>query len=131
MVPRVLLAYLLIFLGGVPVGAFGQLVPPDTAAGKTQLTYEEEPFTNFPEPMRGVGFVKFAVILSQPDTVYFQDSNLFPFHYEFATQHLAPFLGMSRAQFDAVSLRRAGQQVVLGAVLFPRFGGAREFGIQF
>jgi hypothetical protein len=79
----------------------------------------------------GAGFVKFAIVLSDPGTVYFQDSNLYPFHFDFATQRLQPFLGMSRAQFGAVSLRRAGQQVVLGAVIFPPFGSAREFGIQF
>jgi hypothetical protein len=81
--------------------------------------------------MAGAGFVKFAIALSDPGTVYFQDSNLYPFHFDFATRRLQPFLGMSRAQFDAVSLRRAGQQVVLGAVIFPPFSSPREFGIQF
>ena len=108
-----------------------QLVPPDTAAGRTALAYDADPFTNFSLGDGGAGFVKFAIVLSQPGTVYFQDSNLFPFHSDFATQHLQPFLGMSRAQFDAVSLRRAGQQVVLGAVIFPPGGRPREFGIQF
>ncbi len=43
---------------------------------------------------------------------------------------LPPFRGLSRAEFDQVSLRRAGQQVVLGAVLFAP-GELREIGIQF
>lgn len=131
MLSRPLLTFLLALFCCAPIGVCGQLVPPGTPAGKTQLAYDEEPFANFSEGDGGAGFVKFAIILSQPDTVYFQDSNLFPFHYEFATQHLAPFLGMSRAEFDAVSLRRTGQQVVLGAVIYPPFGGPREFGIQF
>lgn len=38
---------------------------------------------------------------------------------------------MSRAAFDAVSLRRANQQVVLGAVLYPPRANFVEFGVQF
>ncbi len=109
----------------------GQLVPPDATDGKTTLSYENEPFISRDGSNGGLGFVKFAMILSEPSTVYFQDSNLFPFHYDFASQRLQPFLGMARPQFDAVSLRRPGQQVVLGAVIFPPFGGPREYGVQF
>jgi hypothetical protein len=109
----------------------GQLVPPGTDAGKTSIVYDGEPFANYEGGDGGAGFVKFSIILSQSDTTYFQDSNLFRFHYNFATEHLEPFLGMSASQFDAVSLQRAGQQVVLGAVIIPPAGGPREYGIQF
>src|SRR4029453_7892443 len=84
--------------------AVAQLVPPDTTEGKTSLTYDDEPFTNRDGSDGGLGFVKFAIVLSQPNTVYFQDSNLFPFHYDFATQRLQSFVGMGRQEFDAVSL---------------------------
>ncbi len=112
------------------VPAHAQLVPPDTTEGRTSLAYPEDPFINYSAGDGGAGFVKFAIILSHPGTVYFQDSNLYPFHYDFATQRLQPFLGMSHQQFDAATLRRAGQQAVLGAVIFPPFGSAREYGIQ-
>jgi hypothetical protein len=38
---------------------------------------------------------------------------------------------MSPAQFDAIALRRTGQQVVLGALIYPPAGGPREYGVQF
>ena len=128
---RFILSFVFAILIACAAHSHGQLVPPDTTEGRTQISYSEEPFVNYSGGDGGAGFVKFAIVLSDPGTVYFQDSNLYPFHFDFATQRLQPFLGMSRAQFDAVSLRRAGQQVVLGAVIFPPFDSAREFGIQF
>ncbi|HZJ16060.1 MAG TPA: hypothetical protein VFD27_13490, partial [Chthoniobacteraceae bacterium] len=128
---RFILSFVFAILIACAAHSHGKLVPPDTTEGRTQVSYSEEPFVNYSGGDGGAGFVKFAIVLSDPGTVYFQDSNLYPFHFDFATQRLQPFLGMSRAQFGAVSLRRAGQQVVLGAVIFPPFGSAREFGIQF
>jgi Pyruvate phosphate dikinase, AMP/ATP-binding domain len=132
MLPSPFLAVMFILASAVlPLyQASGQLVPPGTPAGKTSIAYEDEPFVNYTSGDGGAGFVKFSIILTQPGTVYFQDSNLFPFHYNFASQHLEPFLGMTATQFDAVSLRRSGQQVVLGAVIIPPTG-EREYGIQF
>jgi hypothetical protein len=97
---------------------------------KNQLLFPDDPFqaeAHYDTPR----WVKFALVLSEPERVYFQDSRKHPFHYEFATQRLAPFLGMSRPAFDAVSLRRAGRQIVLGTVLFPPRSNFVEFGIQF
>src|SRR5439155_1456643 len=51
--------------------------------------------------------------------------------YDFAVQRLAPFVGMDRAAFDAVSLHRANQHVVLGAVLYPPDSNSVEYGVQF
>ncbi len=75
-------------------------------------------------------WVKFAIVLAEPHRVYFQDSTKYAFHYEFARARLPGFAGMSRAEFDAVALRRAGQQVVLGAVLVALGAGTDEVGIQ-
>ncbi|MHA3773424.1 PEP/pyruvate-binding domain-containing protein [Verrucomicrobiota bacterium sgz303538] len=122
---------LAIFAALCSVTAPAQLVPPDTEDGKTGIIYPEEPFRNFSQSENGIAFVKFSIILSEPTKVYFQNSENFLFHYDFAKEHLQPFLGMSRPQFDAVSLRAQGQQVVLGAVLFAPYGGPREVGIQF
>lgn len=77
------------------------------------------------------GWVKFAILLSDPTRVHFQDSVKWPFHYDWATRRLPPFIGMTTTQFDAVSLNRAGQQVVLGSVLVPRNPAFVECGIQF
>ncbi len=97
---------------------------------KNQILFPDEPF-RAEAPFDSPRWVKFAIVLDDPERVYFQDSGKHPFHYEFATQRLAPFLGMSRQAFDAISLRRAGQQVVLGTVLFPPLPNFAEFGIQF
>ncbi len=76
-------------------------------------------------------WIKFSVLLRDPTRVYFQDSSALRFHYEFASAHLPPLAGMTPAQFDAVSLHAAGQEVVLGAVLVPpAASGVRELGVQ-
>lgn len=98
---------------------------------KNQLLFPEDVFRS-PEGDGGtVRWVKFALRPEEPWRVYFQDSVRYPFHYEFATSRLSPFAGMTRPQFDAVSLRRAGQRVVLGAVLFPPRPSFREYAVQF
>jgi hypothetical protein len=103
---------------------------------KNQLVFQhfafpEEEFLS--EGSGGVRWVKFAILLDDPVRVAYQHSTNYPFHYDFARVRLAPFLGMDRAAFDAVSLHRTNQQVVLGAVLLPYlFSGAApfEYGIQ-
>lgn len=76
-----------------------------------------------------VRFVKFAILLDHLPRVHFQDSRSYAFHYHFATERLDPFAGMSIEEFNAASLTRQGQRVVLGAVLFAP--EANEYGIQF
>jgi len=97
---------------------------------KNQAWFPEEPFRS-PSPGEAVRWVKFVIVLDEPWRVFYQDSAEFPFHYDFATQRLAPFLGLDRAGFDAVSLRRANQQVVLGALLYPPRTTFVEYGVQF
>jgi hypothetical protein len=106
-------------------------VAPRAAADdwKNELLCPEDSFRSPGE--REIRWVKFAILLDDPTRVFYQDSTKFPFHYEFATQRLAPFLGMDRAAFDAVSLRRTNQQVVLGTVLFPPGTNFVEYGVQF
>ncbi len=101
--------------------------------GRNQLTLPDDPFVvptfaSFGEP--GVNWVKFAILLGDETRVWFQDSNKHPFHYNYAKLRLAPFLGMSRADFDQRTLHRTNQLAVLGAVLVPG-DGRGEFGIQF
>lgn len=79
----------------------------------------------------GLRWVKFAIRPAEPWRVYFQNSTKYPFHYDFATQRLAPFNGMTREAFDAATLHSAGQQLVLGAMLFPPRPGLNEYAVQF
>jgi hypothetical protein len=96
---------------------------------KNELRFPEDSFRS---PGGGdIRWVKFAILLTDPTRVFYQDSTKFPFHFEFATQRLAPFLGMDRTTFDAVSLRRTNQQVVLGTVLYPPGSNFVEYGVQF
>lgn len=99
---------------------------------KNQVLYPDDPLRS-PDPGYGrldPRWIKFAILLSDPHRVYFQDSVRYPFHYEFAVARLDPFQGMSRSEFDEVSLRLENQQVVLGAVLFARSPNLQEMAVQ-
>ncbi len=83
------------------------------------------------------GWVKFTIKLDDPYTVYYQNSNLYMFHYHFAAKWLEPFIGMTVPEFFDVTLYEPNQQAVLGAVLIPPLEGNpptpsfEEYGIQF
>jgi len=81
--------------------------------------------------LRQSQWVKFALLLDTPHRVWFQDSQKYAFHYEFGTARLPGFAGLTRAQFDAVTLRTSGQKAVLGAVVFPPSTNIAEIGVQF
>ncbi|NIP95548.1 MAG: hypothetical protein GWO24_19730, partial [Akkermansiaceae bacterium] len=113
-------------------------VPPVIASHsslKTEITLPDDDFLS--EPLGGVGprfeqvevrWVKFALIMDGLPRVYFQKTADYPFHFDFATERLSPFLGMDLEEFNGVSLFRDGQEIVLGAVLWaPQ---REEYGIQ-
>ncbi|MBX3733793.1 MAG: hypothetical protein KF791_14520 [Verrucomicrobiae bacterium] len=104
--------------------------------GKNQIQLPGDAFAEPPQPPdfnrpARLGWVKFAILLEGESRVWFQHSRRHPFHYDFARLRLAPFAGLSPAEFDRVTLRRDGQQAVLGAILLPSVAGAPEYGIQF
>jgi len=76
-------------------------------------------------------WIKFSIVLAEPFRVYYQDSRRYPFHYDFARTRLDPFRGIDHEAFNAVSLRRSGQQILLGTILFPLDPARGEVGIQF
>ena len=97
--------------------AWAQEEPPGPA-WKSQISFPEEPFASWTSPP----YVKFTIITKpgfDPNVVYFQDSGRYEFHFDFALECLAPFLGMTIEQFDGVTLHAADQQAVLGAVILP------------
>jgi hypothetical protein len=116
---------------------FRALTRPKTSQddGKNQIYFPDDSFANAPDNSYEINpsarWVKFILLLPQPTRVWFQESARYPFHYDYAVKRLAPFAGMSRAQFDAVTLYRSNQWAVLGAVLFPPQISVPEFGIQF
>jgi hypothetical protein len=101
----------------------GQIAP--SAWWKNSIVFPDDPFAVAGTSSNDPGWVKFAILLPpyDPGVVYFQDCRQYPFHYDFAVNHLDPFLGMTRPAFDAVSLYAAGQQVVMGAVILPPTAG--------
>jgi hypothetical protein len=100
--------------------------------GRNQLTLPDDPFvvaeyTGLGES--GVNWVKFAILRGDETRVWFQDGVKHRFHYDFARLRLAPFIGLSRADFDQLTLHPTNQVAVLGAVLIPGATGG-EYGIQ-
>lgn len=110
--------------------AWAQEEPPGPAS-KSRIAFPEEPFASWTSP----AYVKFTIITKpgyDPNLVYFQDSGRYEFHFDFALECLAPFIGMTIEQFDAVTLHAANQQAVLGAVLLPPWHDPpfEEYGVQ-
>ncbi len=118
--------------GACPAGDFAWPLPTRAVAVtpspalKESLSFTDE-FIVFDNEVR---WAKFVVLVEDPTTVYFQNGNDERFHAEFATAHLDPFVGLSYAEFDALSLRRQGQRAIAGALLFPSDPERREAGIQ-
>ncbi len=114
------------------------LAPSPAAAYDDNYTltfnFPDDPYA-VPSTNGSSGWIKFLIKTDDLTTVYFQDSNLYPFHYDFATVELDPFVGMTPAEFDAVTLYTAGQLAVMGAVIMPPLVDyqimAYEYGIQF
>lgn len=83
-----------------------------------------------------IGFVKFVIQVCDPSTVYFFDNALYPFHYDFVTAELDPYLGIGLSEFESKSLFNDGRELLLGAVVMPPLSGFpptsefAEYGIQ-
>ncbi|MCP4903141.1 MAG: hypothetical protein GY906_39775 [bacterium] len=89
---------------------------------KNTINFPDDSFRVQGDTTANPDWIKFTILLCDPTTVYFQDSNRYRFHYGFATDHLEPFLGMTHEEFDQVTLYEAGQLAVIGAVLMPASG---------
>ncbi len=98
---------------------------------KHEITVPDDPFASWTSP----AYIKFTIITKEgfdPNVVYFQHSGQYEFHFDFALEFLEPFIGMTIEEFDSVTLRAAGQQAVLGAVILPPWQEPpfNEYGIQ-
>jgi len=94
-------------LNGCPNGIF-----------KTSIDHPFEPFAAYGSTFGSPSWVKFTIRVSDPTVVYFQNSGLLPFHQDFVSMSLPPYIGWTAAEIDAVSLHAAGQELVFGAVLY-------------
>lgn len=82
-------------------------------------------------------WIKFILVLGEPLQIYFQDSIRYLLHYDFARARLPGYANVTPAEFNALSLTRAGQKLVLGTVIYSQPAGQGindqtplEFGIQ-
>lgn len=102
--------------------------------GRNHLRLPLDPFTNAdPDPFSftpAIRWVKFAIVLSEPDRVWFQDSRRRMFHHDWAQLRLPVFRGTTRAQFDSMTLNASNRVAILGAVLVPPGTLTPEYGIQ-
>ncbi len=107
---------------------------------KNQILFPRDVFPHPPNSPGAIPWVKFIILPGDPVRVYYQDSQKYPFHYEFAAQRLRQFKGMTREAFDEVSLHRSNQQAILGSVLYAPFlidsgswfmASRLEYGVQF
>lgn len=131
-----LAAWLFLIAVGVSARASGQTITP-SPYWKNRIEFPDDSFRYDQEGVYPPlpGWIKFTILLSDPTTVYFQDSPEYMFHYDFASELLDPFVSMSPAEYDHVTLYEQGQQAVLGAVIMPpiQYGAlpTQEYGIQF
>ncbi|MCK4751802.1 MAG: hypothetical protein KAS75_00035 [Planctomycetes bacterium] len=107
---------------------------------KDQIVFPGDPFSSEGVFENDPGWVKFTMLLLEPydpNIVYFQDSQEYIFHYDFATEWIDPFIDMSVPEFFDVTLYQSGQLGVLGAIILPPMAGNPpspefdEYGIQF
>ena len=76
-------------------------------------------------------FAKFTVDLDNPERVYFQDSERYPFHFQFARTRLPGYEGIGIQEYERISLFRENQELLLGTVLLPPDPSVTEVAIQF
>jgi hypothetical protein len=100
---------------------------------KNQIHFPQDDFLSEPGDLSGPDFrwIKFSIPLQDPVRVYYQNSQKYDFHFDFAKARLEPFRNMTATQFEQAALRTNNQQVLLGTVLFPPPPSSREYGIQF
>ncbi|MBN2138858.1 MAG: right-handed parallel beta-helix repeat-containing protein [Sedimentisphaerales bacterium] len=117
----------------VDIGAYEH--HQDSPFYKHQIVFPGDSFEARGDSPDDPAWVKCTIIKTEPNIVYFQDSEQYAFHYAFATERLSPFLGMSAQDFYNVSLYREGQQAILGTVITPPLDDYgqpmfNEYGIQ-
>ncbi len=85
---------------------------------KNRVDHPFDPYLAFSPTFDGPSWIKFTIRVDQPEVVYFQNSSLTPFHYDFVAATLEPYIGRTPAEIDALSLHADGQELVFGAVLY-------------
>lgn len=87
----------------------------------------------FSDPSAGntPAFAKFTVEIDDPARVYFQDSDRYPFHFQFARARLPGYQNISLQEYERISLFREDHELLLGTVILPPDPSVTELAIQF
>ncbi|MCP4344562.1 MAG: hypothetical protein GY795_03425 [Desulfobacterales bacterium] len=106
-----------------------QCIVTSSSDWKNTVDFPHDSFMNYGT----ANWIKFTVLLCDSETVYFQDSKKYQFHYEFAKERLDPFLGVTQDGFNQATLFTEAREAILGAVITPPSSKSdiTEFGIQF
>jgi hypothetical protein len=133
---------LAVICGLAAVAYCGQITP--SSDWKNSIEIPDDPFEFRDLAAKSLGWIKFTILTEpfDPNLVYFQDSKKYTLHYDFASERIDPFLGMSPEDFEQVTLHAQGQQAILGTVITPPMLPRRsqmdpivpvayEYGIQF
>jgi len=131
-------AWFLVQLGLMLGLLFGQSVRAQMPSPfwKNQIEVPGEEFRVLGSSAGDPDWIKFTILMDDPNTVYFQDSRAYAFHYDFASQELAPFVGMTAPEFSRYTLYAKDQWAILGAVImapshvYPPLD-VQAYGIQF
>ncbi len=101
---------------------------------KTTIAFPDDPFQKaFTIPVfftdEPLSLIKFIILGDDLTTVYFQNSETYPYHYNFATDRIEQFSEISTADFNLKTLYNENLEAILGNVIFaPEYN---EYGIQF
>ena len=126
-------------VGFMPMVVYSQTITPSDY-WKNRIEFPADRFSARGISPDSVRWVKFTLLPEpyDPHAVYFQDSRKYVFHYSFGTECLDPFLGMTTAQFNTVTLFEQNQRAMLGTLILPPLTSMREkttdfneVGIQF
>lgn len=136
-VRQYLLAFLVI-LAILTSVSWGQTVTP-SSYWKNEVAFPDDSFCSRGISRDSVRWIKFTILLEpyDPDTIYFQHSRKYLYHYTFGSELLDPFVGMTSQQFNSVTLYEHGQQAILGTIILPSYDNItsdtpiHEYGIQF
>ncbi len=118
--------------GGFAHAQQGSCAAVPSPAWRPRLEFPHDHFQA--EGGRLASWVKFTILNCDRTTVFFQNSVRYPFHYDFASETLGPFLDLGRDEFERRTLHADRQEAVLGAVILPSWRRTtplpQELGVQ-
>ena len=114
-----------------PVDTSRSLSADDSSDWTNQLQISDGRIFSDPSAGNTPAFAKFTVEIDDPGRVYFQDSDRYPFHFQFARARLPGYQNISLQEYERISLFREDHELLLGTVILPPDPSVTELAIQF